>query len=357
MPNIGLKIKGRSLRLPVIQGGMGVGVSLGRLAGSVAACGAMGVISSANVGFNEPDFWRQPLAANMRTLEREIRRAKGLACGRGLVGVNIMVATTQYPQAVKCSIEAGVDAIICGAGLPLELPGLAAEAGHDVLLAPIVSSGKAARSICRRWDRDFGREPDFVVIEGAEAGGHLGFARDQLLSGTTRNLHQILRDVKAELVPFEQKYGCEIPVVVAGGVFDAADTAAYLAAGAAGVQVATRFIATHECDGSDAYKQIIIAAKPEDARLVQSPVGMPGRALWSPLLERLAEAGRLAPERCAACIKSCRPQTTPYCITKALIEAVRGNWQDGLFFCGSNVGRVNKLLDVEELLRQLVPIT
>lgn len=348
-------IKGRRLGLPIIQGGMGVGVSLGGLAGSVAACGAMGVISSANTGFAEPDFWREPLGANMRTLEREIRRAKGLAAGRGLVGVNIMVATTQYPQAVQCAIRAGADAVICGAGLPLDLPGLAAEAGRDILLAPIVSSGKAARMICRRWDRDFGREPDFVVIEGSEAGGHLGFHWEELQSGTAKGLAQILAEVKQELLPIEQKYGCAIPVFVAGGVYTAADVERYLAAGAAGVQVATRFIATYECDGSAAYKEIILGARPEDVRLVQSPVGMPGRALWSPLLERLQALGRLAPKRCVDCIKSCRPADTPYCITKALVEAVRGNWQEGLFFCGSNVGRVNKMLHVDELLHQLTP--
>lgn len=345
-------IKGRHLTLPIIQGGMGIGVSLGNLAGSVAACGALGVISSANTGFNEPDFWQNPWHANLRALQEEIKKALRMATGRGLVGVNIMVATRQYPQAVQTAVRAGADAIICGAGLPLDLPGLAVD-NPDVLLAPIVSSGKAARTICRRWDRSFNHVPDFVVIEGAEAGGHLGFKRDELLAGHTKTLAELLPEVRAELVPYEQKYNCQIPIFVAGGVFTGQDVAEYIQAGAAGAQIATRFIATYECDAAPGYKEIMLAAKPEDVQIVQSPVGMPGRALKSPLLERLASLGRIAPQRCAACITSCKPQETPYCITQALIEAVRGNWEKGLFFCGSNVGRVQKMLHVDELLAEL----
>lgn len=344
-------IKGLRLPLPIIQGGMGIGVSLGNLAGSVAACGGMGVISSANAGFREPDFWQNPLRANLQALHDEIKKALRMAAGRGLVGVNIMVATRQYPQAVQTAVRAGADAIICGAGLPLDLPELANSS--DVLLAPIVSSGKAARAICRRWDRSFGRIPDFVVIEGAQAGGHLGFKREDLLAGRVKNLAELLPEVRAELAPYEQKYNCQIPVFVAGGVYSGRDVAEYIKAGAAGAQIATRFIATYECDAAPAYKEIMLAAKPEDVQIVQSPVGMPGRALKSPLLERLAASGRIAPERCSACITTCKPQETPYCITQALIEAVRGNWEKGLFFCGSNVGRIQKMLHVDELLAEL----
>lgn len=347
-------IKGRRMSLPVIQGGMGIGVSLGGLAGSVAACGGMGVISSANTGFREKDFWQNPLRANLQCLRDEIKKALRLAAGRGLVGVNIMVATTQYPQAVQTAAEAGADAIICGAGLPLDLPGLVANVqNQDVLLAPIVSSGKAVRTICRRWDRSFGRVQDFVVIEGSEAGGHLGFKREELLNGEAKPLRQLMQDVLTELQPFEAKYNCRIPIYVAGGVFSGQDVADYIQAGADGVQIATRFIATHECDASPEYKRIMLEAKPEDVQIVQSPVGMPGRALKSPLLERLAALGRIAPERCSRCISSCQPASTPYCITQALIEAVQGNWEKGLFFCGSNVGRVRKMLHVDELLDEL----
>ncbi len=345
------KIGGRNLELPIIQGGMGVGVSLGRLAGSVAACGGLGVISSANPGYAEPDFWRDSLAANLRALKAEIAKAKRIAGGRGLIGVNVMVATSQYPESVRAAAAAGADAVLCGAGLPLDLPELAGEG--DVMLAPIVSSGKAAQTLCRFWDRRFARVPDFLVIEGAEAGGHLGFKLGELLAATAKPLLQIIADVKAALAPFEAKYGRDIPVFAAGGVFSGADVAACVRAGACGAQVATRFIATPECDASEAYKEIMLAARPEDVRIVQSPVGMPGRALASPLIERLKQLGRLKPARCINCITACDPATTPYCITQALIDAVRGNWERGLFFCGSNIGRVKKMLHVDELLAEL----
>lgn len=346
-----LQINGRKLSLPVIQGGMGIGISLGGLAGAVAAAGAMGVVSSANAGYREADFWQNPAAANLRALAAEIARARKLSGGRGLLGVNIMVATRQYAEAVRTAVAAGVDAIICGAGLPLNLPELAGD--KPVLLAPVVSGAKAARTICRLWDRRYRRTPDFVVIEGAEAGGHLGFKREELLAGGCPPLLAILPQVKAELAPYEQKYARPIPVFVAGGIFDGRQTAAAIRAGADGVQVATRFIATPECDASPAYKRLMLAAGAADVRVVQSPVGMPGRALNSPLLAAIAEKGRLQPERCVGCILNCQPAKTPYCLTAALIAAAEGDWQNGLFFCGSNIGRMTKMQTAAEILADL----
>ncbi len=351
-----LKIGGRQMTVPIIQGGMGIGVSLGGLAGAVAACGGMGVISSANTGYAEPDFWQNHAEANRRTFQTEILRAKRIAAGKGLVGVNIMVATRAYPESVKIAVEAGADAIICGAGLPSDLPGLVSAVNKEaeILLAPIVSGGKAARTICRLWDRRYNVTPDFVVIEGAEAGGHLGFKKDELLNGTALPLMEILAEVKAELAEYEQKYGREIPVFVAGGVYSGQDVAKYMQAGAAGAQIATRFIATEECDAADGYKQAMLAAKAEDVRIVQSPVGMPGRALNSPLFKRLDAEGRIKPESCVNCIVPCKPAETPYCISRALIAAVQGDWENGLFFCGSNVGRLNKIVPVAELMAEIM---
>ena len=345
-------IQGRKLELPLIQGGMGIGVSLGNLAGSVAACGGMGVISSANTGYREPDFRQNHMECNMRTLQEEIRKAHRMADGHGMVGVNIMVATTQYADSVRAAVDAGADAVICGAGLPLDLPGIAGEC--DTLLAPIVSSGKAASVICRSWDRRFGRTPDFVVIEGFEAGGHLGFHKDELLNGTAQTLPQILPEVREVLRTYEQKYQREIPIFVAGGVYTAQDVARFIDAGAAGVQIGTRFAVTYECDAAQGYKDVLLAARPEDVRVVQSPVGMPGRAVWSPLLQRLQDTGRIAPQHCSRCIKTCNPAETPYCITRALIEAVKGNWEEGLFFCGNNVGRIDRMMHVDELVAELM---
>lgn len=343
-----LQINGHCMTVPVIQGGMGVGVSLGRLAGSVAAAGGMGVISSANPGYREADFAQHPAEANLRALAAEIALAKVLAAGRGMVGVNVMVATRQYADSVKCAVVAGADAVICGAGLPNDLPELVGSA--PVLIAPIVSGAKAARTICRLWDRRYARIPDFVVVEGPMAGGHLGFKAAEL--ACPPDLLTILPQIKAELAPFEAKYGRKIPIFAAGGVFDGQDTAAAFRAGADGVQVATRFICTPECDAADGYKQVMLAAKAEDVMIVQSPVGMPGRALKSPLIERVA-AGRVVPTRCSGCIVTCKPAETPYCITEALIAAAGGDWERGLFFCGSNVGRITRMQSVAEIIDDL----
>ena len=347
-----LTLAGRALTVPILQGGMGVGVSLGGLAGAVAACGGMGCISTADTGYREPDFEKEPVSANRRALAAEIAKAKKIAGGAGIVAINAMVATQNYADAVKTAVEAGVDAIVSGAGLPLELPGLVGKA--DVALAPIVSSGRAAKLILRRWAKAFGRTADFVVIEGCKAGGHLGFAEEDLLAGKCQTLDEILPEVLAEVKPFEEQFGHAIPVFVAGGVYTGEDMAHYMKQGAAGVQIATRFIPTYECDASQAYKDVLLNASAEDVRIIHSPVGMPGRALNTPLVQKLSEGMRFPPKRCARCLKGCNPAQVPYCITHALIEAVKGNVEEGLFFCGANVGRLDKMRSVRALMDELM---
>ena len=347
-----LTLAGRALTVPILQGGMGVGVSLGGLAGAVAACGGMGCISTADTGYREPDFEKDPVSANRRALAAEIAKAKKIAGGAGIVAINAMVATQNYADAVKTAVEAGVDAIVSGAGLPLELPGLVGKA--DVALAPIVSSGRAAKLILRRWAKAFGRTADFVVIEGCKAGGHLGFAEEDLLAGKCQTLDEILPEVLAEVKPFEEQFGHAIPVFVAGGVYTGEDMAHYMKQGAAGVQIATRFIPTYECDASQAYKDVLLNASAEDVRIIHSPVGMPGRALNTPLVQKLSEGMRFPPKRCARCLKGCNPAQVPYCITHALIEAVKGNVEEGLFFCGANVGRLDKMRSVRALMDELM---
>ena len=347
-----LTLAGRALTVPILQGGMGVGVSLGGLAGAVAACGGMGCISTADTGYREPDFEKDPVSANRRALAEEIKKAKEIAGGAGIVAINAMVATQNYADAVKTAVEAGVDAIVSGAGLPLELPGLVGKA--DVALAPIVSSGRAAKLILRRWAKAFGRTADFVVIEGCKAGGHLGFAEEDLLAGKCQTLDEILPEVLAEVKPFEEQFGRAIPVFVAGGVYTGEDMAHYMKQGAAGVQIATRFIPTYECDASQAYKDVLLNASAEDVRIIHSPVGMPGRALNTPLVQKLSEGMRFPPKRCARCLKGCNPAQVPYCITHALIEAVKGNVEEGLFFCGANVGRLDKMRSVRALMDELM---
>ena len=261
-----------------------------------------------------------------------------------------MVAMKQYAPLVRAAVEAGADAIISGAGLPLELPGLVGEA--DVALAPIVSSARAARLILKTWDKRYGVAPDFLVIEGCKAGGHLGFHEGDLLAGTAQPLEDILPQVLTELAPYREKYGRDIPVFVAGGGLTGADLIRFRGLGAAGVQIATRLIATEECDASQAYKDAILRARAEDVRIIHSPVGMPGRAIYSPLIARMEAGQRQAPAWCAGCIKTCDPAQTPYCITHALIRAVEGDWEEGLFFCGAEVGQVNEMSTVAEVLAE-----
>ena len=351
-------IRGKLLPLPILQGGMGVGISLDRLAGAVAACGGMGTISTAVGGFLEPDFARDPRGANLRALERQVKQAKAAAKGAGLVAINAMVATTQYSDSVRTALRAGVDAVVCGAGLPRDLPGIAAEVpGSDAALAPIVSGGRAAALICKLWDRRYGRVPDFVVLEGPLAGGHLGFSREEAReaqAGHPKPLSGLLREVLEAVAPFQEKYGHDIPVFVAGGVKDGAEMRQYTDQGAAGAQFATRFIATEECDASDGYKQRLLEARPEDITIVQSPVGMPGRALRSPLIRRVEAGAQPKPERCIKCLVPCDYKTTPYCISRALIDARNGDWENGLFFCGTNAGEVSRLSTVREQMDQIM---
>lgn len=347
-----IKIGDLTMDVPIIQGGMGVGISLGNLAGHVALEGGMGVISTAHPGYRAPDFEKNALEANLRELKNEIVKAKEIAKGKGIIAVNVMVAIKDYAKMVEQSIRSGVDAIISGAGLPLNLPKYVEDT--KVKIAPIVSSSKAANLILRTWDRKYNKIPDFIVIEGSEAGGHLGFKKQDILNQATQKLSEILSDVLSTVQPYVEKYKQKIPVFVAGGVFTGNDIKKYLDLGASGVQMATRFIATHECDASDAYKEAFIDSKKEDIELVGSPVGMPGRAILTPLTKKLAAGEKVPVTKCYNCLIPCDPKTTPYCISGALIEAARGNLDEGLIFSGSNGYRNEKIVSVKELISELM---
>ena len=347
-----MNIRNKILKFPLIQGGMGVGVSLSNLAGNVAKCGGMGVISSVNAGYTEPDFETNPREANLRALTNHIKKAKEISGGNGLVAVNIMTAVSNYENTCKCAIEAGADAIISGAGLPMRLPEYTK--GTNCLAAPIVSSGKAAVLLCKSYMKKYGVLPDFFVIEGSKAGGHLGFSPDELFNNTAKTNEEILEEVITQIKPFEEQYNTKIPVFMAGGVYDGYDMAHFMELGASGIQLATRFIATEECDAHDNFKQMIIDAKKEDIIIIASPVGMPARAINTPLLQRLKEGGKFPPKLCNGCLTACKKgDLTPYCISRALIEAVKGNIEDGLFFCGENAWRVDKKLKVSELMKKI----
>ena len=329
-------------RIPVIQGGMGVGVSLSRLAGTVAACGGIGIISTAQIGYREPDFQKHPIEANLRTIGKEIQKAREIADG-GIVGVNIMVATQKYEEYVKAAVAAGADCIISGAGLPLTLPELTA--GSRTKIAPIVSGTKALSVITKYWQKKYARKPDFIVAEGPLAGGHLGFSGEELDAYTPEGYEQELRKMIA------QAKEMQVPFIVAGGVYTAEDKNHYMEMGADGVQLGTRFVTTEECDASDAYKQAYIRAKKEDIVIVKSPVGMPGRAIHNTFLERVANGERFM-RGCRQCIKTCNPATAPYCITEALVNAVEGRLDEGLIFCGSNAYRADRIERVADIMEE-----
>lgn len=349
-----LKIGNLEAKVPVVQGGMGVGVSLSGLAGAVAKCGGVGIISTAQIGFREPEFNDNPIETNLKAIEKEVKKAKEIANG-GIVGVNIMVATKRYEDYVKAAVEAGVDIIISGAGLPMELPKLVE--GSDVKIAPIVSGKKSFDVISKYWMKKYQRKPDMVVIEGPLAGGHLGFSYEDVYDYSGKEIADanaaydaVVKEIIEAVRAFEGDD--TIPVVVAGGVFQRSDLEHYLSLGAAGVQMATRFVATPECDASEAYKMAYINAKKEDIVIVKSPVGMPGRAIHNEFIDKVNEGERFMGERCWQCVKTCKPAETPYCITRALVNAVEGNLSEGLIFCGANAFRVDHMETVAQIMEE-----
>lgn len=344
-----LKIGNLIAKKPIIQGGMGIGVSLSSLAGAVAKNGGIGVISAAQIGYREPDFAKDPLAANLRALKKEIQRARELA-GDGIIGVNIMVAMKNYADYVKCCVDNAVDLIISGAGLPTELPKLVE--GSDVKIAPIVSPPKAAKTLLKLWDKRHKRAADMVIIEGPEAGGHLGFTAEDVEKykeeGYDKEILEIIEIVKE----YEIKYEKEIPVIFAGGVYDKKDIQHYMDLGCSGVQMATRFVATEECDVDLKFKEAYVNARPEDVVLTLSPVGMPGRAINNRMLER-TKLEKLTPSACYQCLSDCDIPNIPYCITSALVSAAQGDIDKALLFCGTNVGRIDRIVTVKELMDEL----
>lgn len=345
-----LRIGNLTAKVPIVQGGMGVGISLSSLAGAVALNGGVGVISGVEIGFNEPDFLKNKKEANLRALKAHIKKAREI-CKKGVIGVNIMAALNNFEEMVIESVKEKIDIIFSGAGLPLKLPQLTK--GSDTKIAPIVSSARAAALICRAWDKHYQVAPDAVVVEGPLAGGHLGFSVEEL-DKPTHQLEEILRDVLETLKPFEEKFKKKIPVIAGGGVFTGMDIANILYAGASGVQMATRFVATHECDASGEFKQAYIDAKEEDVEIIQSPVGMIGRAIRNDFLDEV-KAGSKKPIRCLCnCLKPCDPLKAPYCIADALINAQKGNLKNGFAFVGANVFRIKKMVSVKELMEELV---
>ena len=345
-----LKIGTKTAKVPVIQGGMGVGISLHSLAGAVAKAGGIGIISTAQIGFKDPEFLKAPMEANLRAIGEELKKAREIA-PKGIIGFNIMVATRNYAQYVKEAVKAGADIIISGAGLPVSLPELVE--GAKTKIAPIVSTAKSAMVICKMWDRKYKRIPDLLVIEGPLAGGHLGFHKEELDSYTPEAYDNEIRKIVQTVKSYAAKFGTEIPVVAAGGIASHEDVKHVLALGVDGVQVATRFIPTEECDADIRLKESLIHATKNDIAIVKSPVGMPGRAIMNKFMTRVMNGEQIPHSPCHGCLVKCSPKEIPYCITDGLINAVKGNVDEGLLFCGAKAWKAEHLQTVQEVINDL----
>ena len=345
-----LNIGGLNIRVPIIQGGMGVGISMSKLASAVANQGGVGVISAAGLGIVHRNAALGYLESNLEGLRTEIRKAKEKT--KGIVGVNIMVAMTNFSDLVKTSISEKVDIIFSGAGLPLGLPNFLTP-GSTTKLVPIVSSGRAAKLICDKWKTLYDYLPDAFVVEGPKAGGHLGFKRDQI-DDSNYSLEELVPQVVKEVRVFEEKYHKEIPVIAAGGIYTGRDIYNIMQKGAKGVQMGTRFVTTKECDAALGFKMAYVNAVESDMEIIQSPVGMPGRALRNEFIDKIKE-GLKKPIKCPFhCIKTCDVSSSPYCIITALYNAYKGNMKGGYAFAGSNAYLADKITTVKDIFNELV---
>ena len=345
-----LRIGDSVAKLPIVQGGMGVGISLSGLASAVANEGAIGVIAANSIGMLDPDYYASHKDANTIALRKEIRKAKEMSSG--IIGVNIMVAVHDFHALLRVAIEEKVDMVFLGAGLPLK--GIPVEnlRSAGVKVVPIVSSARAARLIFSFWLKRYEDIPDAVVVEGPKAGGHLGFKEDQI-DDPDFALERILPDVVAVVKSYENKFRRTIPVIAAGGVFTGTDIYNLFKLGASGVQMGTRFVATHECDADIRFKESYVSCREEDIEIIKSPVGMPGRAIRSKFLKDVS-SGKKMKLKCAwKCLESCDIKTARYCISLALDNARKGILEKGFAFAGSNAFRINNIISVKELLQEL----
>jgi nitronate monooxygenase len=344
-----LKIGDLKISVPIIQGGMGIGISLAGLASAVSNMGGIGTISSVGIGLVDKNDKGGFKKKNIDAMRREIKKARSMT--DGVLGVNIMSVLTNFSDMVKTSIEEGIDIIFSGAGLPLDLPKYLVK-GSKTKLVPIVSSARAANLLCNKWNQNYNYLPDAFVVEGPLAGGHLGFKADALKDENNK-LENLVAGVVEVANEMKEKFNKVIPVIAAGGIFTGSDIYKIFQKGASAVQLGTRFVATEECDASAGFKNALVEANDDDIEIIKSPVGMPGRTIFNNFLSE-AFKGNRRPKVCKHnCIKSCDPKTTTYCISEALLEASRGNLEDGFVFTGSNAQKINKISTVQQIFREL----
>lgn len=341
-----LRIAGLEISPPIIQGGMGVRVSGAGLAAAVANEGCAGTIASVGLGKFEDSTGRHFIKLNDDALREEIRKARRMS--DGVIGVNVMVALSNYESLVRVAVEEKADFIISGAGLPFELPGIVGDS--KIALIPIVSSARALNIICSKWKKSHNRLPDAVVVEGPMAGGHLGFKHEALAEHTNSNLDSIL----TEVIELANTFDPPIPVIAAGGVYDGKDIVRCLKLGASGVQMATRFVCTDECDADIKFKETYINCAKEDIVIIHSPVGMPARVINNEFVQKIVR-GETVPFICDfRCLRSCDPSAAPFCIAKVLVDAAKGNMDEAFAFAGSNAWRCTEIIPVKELVKRLV---
>jgi NAD(P)H-dependent flavin oxidoreductase YrpB (nitropropane dioxygenase family) len=345
-----LKIGDKSAKIPIVQGGMGVGVSLSGLATAVADQGGIGVVAANAIGMIEPDYYQNHIQANVKALKSELRKCREKS--DGLIGVNIMVAVDCFQQLLKASIEEKVDFLFLGAGLPVKNIPVQAIREAGIKVVPIVSSGRTARVIFKMWEKNYNDIPDAVVVEGPKAGGHLGFKYDQIDNPAYR-LERIVPEVVEALKEFQDRWNRDIPVIAAGGIFTGEDIYRFLQLGAKGVQMGTRFVATDECDVDRKFKEAYVNCREEDIRIISSPVGMPGRAIDSSFLRDVAQGMKKVFMCPSKCLESCGAREAMYCISEALDNARKGNFDKGFAFCGSNAYRIDSIVSVKSLISSL----
>jgi len=345
-----LRIGDKTAALSIVQGGMGVGISLSGLAAAVAREGGIGVIAANAIGMIEADYYTDPTAVNVRALRQEIRKARRNSSG--VIGVNIMVAVDCFHELLDAAVEERADILFLGAGLPIKGIPVQAIRRAGVQVVPIVSSARAAKLIFKSWEKTYGDIPDGVVVEGPRAGGHLGFKPEQI-DDPEFQLEKIVPEVVAALAEFEARWTRSLPVIAAGGIFTGEDIYRILKLGAKGVQMATRFVATHECDADIRFKQAYLACKEEDIFIIKSPVGMPGRAIRGEFLEAIGRGDKKVFRCPSRCLESCGAREARYCISEALDSARKGDLENGFAFCGANAHRVESILSVNQLVTGL----
>ena len=339
------------IKVPIIQGGMGVRVSTSALASAVANCGAAGTIASVGLAPDTAELRLDVPKSSRDHLIKEINIAKEKT--KGVFGINIMVALSNFEDLARTSAKEGVDYIISGAGLPISLPEYTE--GHDTKLIPLISSARGLKVLLKTWKRRYNILPDAVIVEGPLSGGHIGnHSLNELNLGKFKSLETTFKEVLTMVDEYGMLANKKIPVIAAGGIFDGKDMAKFISMGAGGVQIGTRFILTEECSAAQSYKDVFLKAEEKDLVFIQSPVGMPAKVIRTKFVDAML-AGETRPISCNyQCLRTCNPSEVPFCIAKVLINAVEGDVDNGLVFSSSYIQKLNKIVSCQELIDELM---